>query len=91
MIYVLTLDLISRIDRVMKVTNNEIEKIWIRVGDAVTLSGISRSGLYELFDSKGGPVKTSNLKSKGKTRGIRLINKLSLLEFIESCSCANQA
>mgnify|MGYP006929195975 FL=1 len=75
----------------MNVASNQIENIWIRVGDAVTLSGISRSGLYELFDSKGGPIKTSNIRSRGKTRGIRLINKHSLLEFIESCSCVNQA
>lgn len=72
----------------MKLYDNQIEPMWIRIPEAVILTGISRSGLYELFDTSNGPIKTSNIVMRGRTRGIRLICKQSLLNFIESCSHA---
>jgi hypothetical protein len=74
----------------MDYNNKKHERIWLRISDAMNMSGISRSGLYEFFDSNGGPIKTSSLRGRGRTRGIRLINRQSLLEFIESCSCSGK-
>lgn len=63
--------------------------VWLRLSDAIQYSGISRSTLYELFDFAGGPIRTSCLRQRGRTRGIRLVNRESLLAHIESC-CESQ-
>jgi len=55
---------------------------WIRVPDAVHVSGISRSSLYELFAD--GEIKTACLRKRNALRGIRLINYDSLMAYIES-------
>lgn len=65
---------------------SEIVPVWLRVPDAVALTGISRSGLYELFDFVGGPIRTACIKRRSRTRGVRLIERRSLLSFVESCA-----
>jgi hypothetical protein len=55
---------------------------WLRVPDAIRVSGIGRSTLYDLISS--GSVKSALLRKRGRQRGIRLISYDSLLAHIES-------
>jgi hypothetical protein len=52
-----------------------------RPGERDPLCGLSRSELWNLI--KNGSIKSVVLAQKGKTRGCRLINAQSLVEFIE--------
>ena len=54
---------------------------WIRVTDAVRVSGISRSKIYELI--KAGKIKSFSKRERGGVRGMRLIFFDSLLDHIE--------
>ena len=61
-----------------------LEAEWIRVDASVKFSSLSRSLLYENFDSSGGPIKTAVIRKRGALRGVRLVNVASLRDFIES-------
>jgi Helix-turn-helix domain len=54
---------------------------WLRIPHAVAYSGISRSKLYELFTD--GQIKAVSVQGKGSRKGIRLIDRISLDEFLE--------
>jgi hypothetical protein len=55
---------------------------WLRLPDAVRVSGIGRSTLYMLIES--GEVRSASIRKRNRTRGIRLVNADSLYAFIES-------
>jgi hypothetical protein len=55
---------------------------WLRVADAVRVSGIGRSLIYQYI--KSGKIRSVCLRERDKARGIRLINSKSLDDFIES-------
>jgi hypothetical protein len=55
---------------------------WYRLSDAIRVSGIGRSSLYELI--REGRVKSVCLRKRNNTRGIRLINADSLTAFLNS-------
>jgi len=54
---------------------------WLRIPHAVAYSGISRSKLYELFAE--GQIRAASVHGKGSRKGIRLIDRVSLDEFLE--------
>jgi hypothetical protein len=56
---------------------------WLRISKATAESGLSRSGLFKILDSVGGPIRTKYLLQPGKQRGIRLIDEQSLFEYLE--------
>ena len=61
-----------------------LEAEWIRVDAAVRFSSLSRSLLYENFDTSGGPIKTAVIRKRNALRGVRLVNLESLRDFILS-------
>ena len=61
-------------------TTNDVE--WLRVKDAVRLSSIGRSTLYELM--KDGLIKARRVRRPGCVKGIVLISSESLRQFIEN-------
>jgi hypothetical protein len=56
---------------------------WLRIPDAIRVSGIGRSTLYSLLTS--GSIKSALIRKRGCQRGIRLISTDSLRAYIESC------
>lgn len=67
-------------------TNSRFQKHikpeWIRVPDAVHLSGLSRSKTYELIAS--GAIKSFSQRQRGAQRGVRLISYDSVIDYLES-------
>jgi Helix-turn-helix domain len=59
-----------------------IKPEWLRLPDAIRMSGLGRSTLYNLIGS--GSIKSVVLRKRGNARGRRLINSDSLLKYIES-------
>jgi hypothetical protein len=55
---------------------------WLRIHDAIRISGIGRSTLYGIISS--GAIKSVLLRKRGCQRGIRLISADSLRAYIES-------
>jgi len=55
---------------------------WLRIAGAIEFSNIGKTTLYELIND--GSIKSSVIKKRGNTRGIRLIEKASLQAFLES-------
>ena len=55
---------------------------WLRVADAVRVSGIGRSLIYQHIKARH--IRSICLRERDKVRGIRLINAKSLDDFIES-------
>jgi hypothetical protein len=55
---------------------------WLRLPDAIRVSGIGRSTLYQLLND--GSVRSVVLRKRGRQRGIRLISADSLRTYIES-------
>jgi hypothetical protein len=55
---------------------------WLRIPDAIRVSGIGRSTLYELISS--GAIKSVLIRKRGCQRGIRLISADSLRTYIQS-------
>ena len=55
---------------------------WIRPAQATQVSGLGRTKLYELMGR--GKIKSASIKSRGCTRGSRLISYDSLMEYIEN-------
>jgi hypothetical protein len=62
------------------------EQRWLRVPLASRYSGISRATLYRLMSE--GIIKSASLRGKGKARGIRVIDKISIDELLESLAGA---
>ena len=61
---------------------SQIKPEWLRLPDAILVSGIGRSTLYQLLSS--GAVKSALIRKRGCQRGIRLISADSLRGYIES-------
>jgi hypothetical protein len=59
-----------------------IKPEWLRLPDAIRVSGIGRSSLYALLSS--GRLKSAVVRKRGCQRGIRLISADSLRAYIES-------
>jgi hypothetical protein len=59
----------------------ELAARWLRVPVAVTYSGLSRARLYTLLAE--GQIRSASIRAKGRRRGIRIIDRLSLDQFIE--------
>ncbi len=59
-----------------------LQPAWLRVPDAVRYSGFSRSKIYEL--TKAGKIRSASIREPGQTKGTRLIDRQSLLAFIDS-------
>src|SRR5262249_59746477 len=57
-----------------------IQPEWLRLPDAIRVSGIGRSTLYQLLNS--GAIKSVALRKRGCQRGIRLISADSLRAYI---------
>lgn len=55
---------------------------WLRPKDACKRFSISRSWLYERIAAR--QVKSTCVRRRGAVRGVRLINRDSLSEFIEA-------
>jgi hypothetical protein len=53
---------------------------WLKVPAAVSYSGLSRAKLYVLMAE--GQIKSASVRSRGRSRGIRIIDRLSLDEFL---------
>ncbi len=55
--------------------------VWIRLPEAVRLTGLSRSKVYELLSA--GRIRSSSLRDPGQRHATRLIDRADLLAFIE--------
>lgn len=73
----------AREQRAFIMTLNRKTAKWVRTPEALDLLSAGRTTLYSLADFNGGPIKTSCLKKRGKTRGIRLWSVDSIESFIE--------
>ncbi len=58
----------------------EIKPEWIRIPDAVRISGICRSAIYELINS--GAIRSFAHKKRGAVLGQRLISYDSLVDYL---------
>jgi len=61
---------------------NTVQAIWLRVPQAVQLTGLSRSKVYELLSA--GAIRSASLRDPGQRHAVRLIDRADLLAFIES-------
>jgi predicted DNA-binding transcriptional regulator AlpA len=59
---------------------NNLKPEWIRVPDAVRISGICRSAIYELINS--GAIRSFSHKKRGAVLGQRLISYDSLVDYL---------
>jgi len=60
--------------------------VWIRSpqgGGIEFYSGVTRSRMYQL--AADGLIETRSIREPGQTRGTRLFNLRSILDYIESC------
>jgi hypothetical protein len=53
---------------------------WLKVPAAVSYSGLSRARLYILLAE--GQIKSASVRFKGKLRGIRVVDRESIDEFL---------
>lgn len=58
-----------------------VQSVWIRVPQAVQLTALSRSKIYELLAS--GAIRSASLREPGQRHATRLIDRADLLAFIE--------
>ena len=65
----------------------DIKPEWVRVPEAVKISGLCRSSIYELIGA--GKIKSFSKRDRGALRGIRLISYDSLVEFLENAYLAS--
>jgi predicted DNA-binding transcriptional regulator AlpA len=63
------------------VNSSNLKIEWIRVPDAVRISGICRSAIYELI--KTGAIKSFSHRKRGKILGQRLISYDSLVDYLD--------
>ena len=59
-----------------------VQPLWLRVPQAVNLTGCSRSKIYELMAS--GRIRSASLREPGQRHATRLIDRADLLAYIES-------
>jgi hypothetical protein len=69
--------------------NPSLKPEWLRIPDAIRLFGLCRSTLYELITA--GKVKSTALRKRNATRGIRLISYDSLAAYIEEAAQESSA
>ena len=62
--------------------SDTVQAVWLRVPQAVQLTGFSRSKIYELIAA--GSFRTASFRDKGQRHATRLIDRESLLAFIEA-------
>ncbi len=77
---------------VRSVNPAELKPEWIRVPDAVRISGICRSAIYELINA--GAVRSFSHKKRGAILGQRLISYDSLVDYLNRAyhrSCQEKA
>jgi hypothetical protein len=55
---------------------------WVRVPEAIRVSGLSRSSIYELIAA--GKIKSFSNRQRGAVRGIRLISYDGLMAYLET-------
>lgn len=55
---------------------------WIRINQTTKIFGIGRTKIYELISE--GKIKTASIRSRGTTRGTRLLSYDSVASYIES-------
>jgi hypothetical protein len=57
-----------------------IEPYWLKIPASVRYSSLSRSKIYELIEE--GEVRSVCLRSRDKTRGVRLVSRPSLEAYL---------
>jgi excisionase family DNA binding protein len=62
-------------------TTTAVQALWLRVPQAVQLTGLSRSKVYELLAA--GRVRSASLRDPGQRHAVRLIDRADLLHYIE--------
>jgi hypothetical protein len=60
----------------------KLEPRWLRIPAAVAYSGFSRAKLFILLSE--GRIKSVSVTSAGKRRGIRVVDRLSIDDFLSS-------
>jgi hypothetical protein len=60
----------------------DLKPQWIRIHDAVRVSGLCRSSIYELL--RLGKVESFSHKKEGQTLGQRLISYQSLIDYLDA-------
>ena len=55
---------------------------WIRIPQAVKYSQLSRAFVYRLISA--GKIKSISIKSEGKEKGVRLVDRESIEAYFES-------
>lgn len=61
----------------------ELEKEFLRIPDAVRFSGLSKTSLYNLI--REGRLKSKLVRTPGNIRGIRLISRQAIRDFMATC------
>jgi hypothetical protein len=65
----------------MKKASTHIKPEWIRIPEAILVSGLCRSSIYELITD--GKLESFSHTHKGSKRGVRLISYDSLIQFLD--------
>lgn len=68
---------------------NDVLPLWLRIPQAIRLSGVSRSKLYELI--RENRIRSASLRDPGQTKATRLISRESLLAYIDSHATGGEA
>lgn len=63
------------------VNASQLKPEWVRIPDAVRVSGICRSAIYELISS--GAIRSFSHRKRGSVLGQRLISYDSLINYLE--------
>lgn len=63
--------------------NPEIQAEFLRIPEAVKFSGLSRTTLYRMITD--GRLKSKCVRARGAIKGVRLISRDVLRDFINSC------
>jgi hypothetical protein len=58
-----------------------LQPVWLRIPAASRVSGLSRSRIFQEIVT--GTISSRHIKKPGATKGIRLVNYKSLLQFID--------
>jgi hypothetical protein len=68
---------------------SKLQARWLRIPAAVAYSGISRARFYILLAE--GQIRSSSVCGRGASRGIRVVDRLSIDEFLEKNLTAGTA
>ena len=63
--------------------------VWIRLPEAVRLTGLSRSKLYELLSA--GRIRSASLRDPGQRHATRLIDRADLLRYLDGFATGGNA